>query len=791
MSHCRPWPRAEAWLAAAMLWGVLAGGATARPAAPAATAERLVLAVTLDGVAVGEPVLVRRQGASIWLRAADLRAIGVAAAGDGDVALATVTGLQATIDGATQTLVLRRPPRVQRVRIDDPGASVGEETTSRAGWGSAINYDLTATRIGRRTGAAGLVDAVVFGPHGFLQSGAVVSTNRLAGRRHLSRLDTAFTTGDPGSARRLTLGDLVAGATENSRPIRMGGIQIATDFDLRPDLVTFPVPAIDGSAAVPSTLDLIVNGTRRPAGDVRAGQFTVTDVPVQTGINTITLAVRDALGRETRQTVSTYVARSLLRPGLVAFSAEAGWVRTGYATGADRYRTPAASASLRVGTSDRLTAEAHVEIGDRVVLATAGGSLGFGRLGLLSASIGASGAASSAQRAGVEVAVGFERVGRPVSVAARYVGHSRGWYDLAADGGAVTRDHSLAMTLGLEIGRLGTLGLTAIDQGSGRIARLPGGGTFLGPVLPRSRLVTATYSVRVGARVNLVANGGSDLRARRSGYVSLGALLVIGRRTSGYAGVLARAQGTSAAAEWGQVAIEPGDVGYRVSAARGGIDRAAADLTYQGARGFYAAQVERTNGVDAVRVSARGGVIAGGDGVLLTDRLTGSFAVVDTHGQAGVPVYRDNRRIGVTDRRGKLVVANLPAYVATRIALDPLALDPAIVVDTVDHWVRPPVRAGVSVRFAMRRAADSALVTLVGSDGAVIPAGSRAMVDGLEVPVGLDGALFLETPAASGRVVVRLFGGGGCVAMLDVGNRSTTPGGRPPIICIREQTAAR
>lgn len=40
-------------------------------------------------------------------------------------------------------------------------------------------------------------------------------------------------------------------------------------------------------------------------------------------------------------------------------------------------------------------------------------------------------------------------------------------------------------------------------------------------------------------RISLVANGGLEPRNRRSGYLSLDALIVFGQRSSAYAGVLA------------------------------------------------------------------------------------------------------------------------------------------------------------------------------------------------------------------------------------------------------------
>lgn len=696
--------------------------------------------------------------------------------------------LEAAIDDAAQMLMLTRRTAVQRVQLVAPAPTASLPMT-RAHWGAAINYDLSLTRAGRRGGAAGLVDAVVHGPRGYFFAGAVVAAGDGARERTVTRLDSGFVANDPARGRRLTIGDVVAGASEQSRPVRLGGIQFATDFELRPDLVTFPIPAIAGSAAVPSAVDLIVNGSRRSAGTVRAGQFAVTDVPLQTGVNAVTVAVRDALGRETRQTVSTYVSRAMLRPGLTAFSLEAGLVRTGYATRADRYAGLAGSGTLRVGLDERLTGEVHGEVGKRTGVVTAGGAMGLGAVGMVVASAGVSVAATPVRRGGAQLAIGFERVGRPLALSVHYVRNSRGWTDLASDSGAPTRDHLLSLSLGLDLDRWGRLGATLIERGAGRLERRPVAGPPL--VLPSSSLASLTYSVRVASRLNLVANAGADWRTRRSGYLSLSALMVFGRRSSAHAGLLARTGGTSATVEYSQVALEPGDIGYRAAVARGGIDRVATDVSYQGRRGYYAAQVEQTNGAVAARLSARGALVIGGDSILATDRLFGSYAVIDTHGQAGVHVYRDNRPAGVTDRHGKRVIANLKPFEATKISLDPLQIGDAMVVDRTETWVKPAARSGVLVRFALRPTI-AARVGLVDDDGRAIPVGARASVNGGgEVPVGLDGELYADDLRPENDVAVRLRGGDTCVAQFAAPAAGAVLRRIGPIACRRDRRTAR
>jgi outer membrane usher protein len=741
--------RAEPLLAAVSLaCGTGAAGHAAEPSA------RLVLTVAVDGEVAPEPLLVRREGKALWVRAADLRTLGIAA-GPADTPerdLKAVKGISVTVDDATQTLSVTRTAKLQQVSAGAPADRRPVLTVSRSSWGAAMNYDVTASRTGRASAVAGLFDATVQTPSGFLFGSALASTGERGGVR---RLDVGFTAADPISARRLTIGDLITGATDQSRPIRLGGVQVATDFDLRPDLVTHPLPTITGSAAVPSALDLIVNGARRSAGALNAGRFAVSDVPIQTGVNTITVATRDALGREVQQTVSTYVSRALLRPGLVAYSAEAGLVRTAFGSAADRYRGLAASGSLRRGLTDQVTLEMHGELSGRVQLGSAGASLGLGRFGLLTGAVGI-GARGDAH----ELAVGYERIGRPISMSARHVRRGSGWYDLASDGGAAMRRSQTSLSLSLDLANFGNLGMTFIDQSSGRVAR-PLGRIAADVVLPPTSLAAANYSVRLTRQLNLVANMGVDLRRQRSSFLSIGVLMVLGRRSSGYAGALLQNGGSSGVTEVQRATLEAGDVGFRLGGAAGRVDRAIGGASYQGDAGFYSADVERINGVNAARVSARGALVLSGGTILAADRLQGSFAVVDTSGQPGVAIYRDNRKVGVTGKRGKLVLPNLRAYEPTRIALDPLLLDDSMLVDRTERWIKPALRAGVWVRFALRRA-RAAHVTLIDAHGVPIAAGSRATVNGLSLPVGMDGLVYVEAVRATNHVSVQLRDGGRC-----------------------------
>jgi outer membrane usher protein len=99
---------------------------------------------------------------------------------------------------------------------------------------------------------------------------------------------------------------------------------------MRPGFVTMPQLTLAGEAALPSTVEVLVNNARRVSQQVQPGPFELTNVPVITGAGELNRVVRDLLGRETIVQQSYYASPRLLAPGLADFSFEAGWLRTGY-----------------------------------------------------------------------------------------------------------------------------------------------------------------------------------------------------------------------------------------------------------------------------------------------------------------------------------------------------------------------------------------------------------------------------------------------------------------------------
>ena len=301
------------------------------------------------------------------------------------VMLDDIPGLQYVYDEPTQTIritVDNAKRRGQSFNLSGGGPKLQAQT----GWGALVNYDLLGTTEDvlyihdlLRPGASLNVDARAFSPYGtFEQSGIVNSGPGQAS--DAIRLDSTFEYSDQENLTTYRAGDIINGGLPWTRPLRIGGLQAQSDFALRPDLITTPLPTLGGIAAVPSTVDVYVNDIKMLSQDIAPGPFSFNNIPLITGAGNAQLVVTDSSGVVTKTTAPFYAAANLLAPGLSSWSVEAGLPRLSYGSSSDDYEeTPVGSATLRRGIFDWMTVEGHVEGGAGLANGGVGGVVKNGR----------------------------------------------------------------------------------------------------------------------------------------------------------------------------------------------------------------------------------------------------------------------------------------------------------------------------------------------------------------------------------------------------------------------------
>ena len=135
--------------------------------------------------------------------------------------------------------------------------------------------------------------------------------------------------------------------------MRMGGISYGRDFSLRPDLVT-AAAGILREAAVPTSVDLFINGYRSGSTQLQPGPFTLTNLPYINGAGDAVLITTDALGRQVSTTLPFYVTSELLKRG-ERWGGDAGKPAAQLRIDNFDYGPAAGSGSYRYGVTDWLT----------------------------------------------------------------------------------------------------------------------------------------------------------------------------------------------------------------------------------------------------------------------------------------------------------------------------------------------------------------------------------------------------------------------------------------------------
>ena len=646
---------------------------------------------------------------------------------------------------------------------------------AQAGYGTVLNYDLLSSTSSFRSlrslslaSSSVSLNARMFSPYGTAEQSAIVRAGPQQ-PTEVIRLNSSYRYSDPERMISYVAGDTINGGLAWSRPIRIGGLQAQRNFALRPDLVTAPLATLGGTAAVPSTVDVYVNNIKTFSQDVGTGPFSVNNVPLITGAGKTELVIRDSSGHETRTAMPFYATSSLLAPGLTSWSIEGGLPRLSYGSTADVYvGSPVGSATLRRGIYDGLTAEAHAEVGAGIVNGGVGGVFKTGTIGV--AAVALSGSVSGG-RGGLQTYASYETQLFGLSISASSQ-RAFGTYDDLAS--ATSRLQSLGTGGSLNFNglfgylpSLPTSNSLAYATGIYGNARTPialDRITFSTPLRfdPKasfstsfvhlldashhlSNIVTASYSRSMPYNASLFATVFHDFGTNKNTGVFAGLSMPIGDSASISTGVSRGQGGTTASIDAVKsLGTEPGSYGWRVRDAEGSTSYREAAASYRSNYGTVRAGASQLGSSSVGSLELRGSITTMSGGVFLSNWIDDSFAVVKT-GTPGVEVISENRHAGVTGSNGMLLIPTLRSYQRNKITIDPTNLPVDAEVTNTHDIVAPADRAGVLVRFDVRKEITAALVTFVRPDNGFVPAGAVGRIaGGDEFIVGYDGQAYIK-----------------------------------------------
>lgn len=654
-------------------------------------------------------------------------------------------GLTYVLDPARLSLHIEAMPNWFTANQVNSGVNEGLPTP-QVDPGGFINYDLNLSHSDSDLFSAGLLEAGAFGGWGVATS-TFIWRNGSANTEDngIVRLDTTWTKDMPKRRASLRVGDAIGVGGAWGRPVRFGGVQLATNFATQPGFITFPLPALQGETALPSTLELYVNGMRRMQSEVPTGPFSIPDLPTVTGQGEVQLVVRDLLGREQIITDSFYVSSRLLQPGLHEFSYELGAERESYGLRSNDYDRIFAVGTHRLGINEVFTGEARIEVLSGQYSAGLGGALLLGSFGIVHGSL--AGSHNSDRGEGGQITLGFEHSSRRVGFGFNVQMASDDFTQLGMREDELAPKRRSQAWISLPLQRAGSISLSYVDRDERDEARF--------------QSLSASYQVSLGAVGHL------SLFATRIDSEDDDTLigfnwtkLLGGSTTTSTSGNFSRDSDQLLLNIQRSLPVGRG-IGYRARVGMLDQERVDAGFSAQNDYGTVHFDASHADGNTGVRASASGGFAFLGGSPHFSREMRDSFAVVQVGSYEGVRVYADNQHVATTDADGRALLPRLRAYEENpvRIDISDLPLDAQI--NFVERRAVPFFRSGIVLDFEVTRS-HAAIFRLQREGGEAVPAGSIiSTAKGERFPVGYDGAAFV-TDIANGADLAARWNGTVC-----------------------------
>lgn len=699
----------------------------------------LYLHLIINQRPTGRVVKVHRQAHRFLMDRADLVGVQLPDWVVGEqIDVASLQGVQVQYDAARQQLTVHFPQDWLSAQYLDGTARRDGPVSALSSPGALINYNLYANKVRRGASRFSLWhDARVFGMGGTWRATGLVQQSRSqpyewASNDGYVRFDTAWRYTDQDKMLVYEAGDFITRPLSWTSAVRLGGIQVSRDFSVRPDLLTYPIPAFSGSAAVPSSLDVFVNGARVGRYDVDPGPFTLTDIPYISGAGEATLVTQDVQGRRIVTTLPFYVTNELLQAGLSSFSAGVGALRRSYGLRSFDYGELAGSASGRLGLYNWLTAGAHIEASKSVRVAGVSSTLGLWQLGTMELAYQRS---DSPRETGDAYSVAYQYRGQNINLGARYERRNAGFTTLADIGlpsVSLAARNSFQVSAGASLGEWGSVGLGYFDLDT--------------HASQRKRLWNVSYHRPLSRNTYLSVMTSREAGGGWAGLVQVSLALGDGQGTISASTERSETGADSQRVLYSRSAPLAGGWGWNVGSRhtdgkslyrQGDITRRGKAATVR--TGLYG------SGHDDVYFGELSGSVAVMDGRgFLTNEVDDTFVLVSTEGEPEVPVLYENQLVGVTDEQGYLLVPWGAAYYPGKYEIEPLELSVDIVTSQVERRVAVEAQSGYVLRFPLERT-QSLTLTLVDGKGDVLPVGTVVLLGGEHrVLVGWEGFVYLN-----------------------------------------------
>ncbi|BEN39589.1 fimbrial biogenesis outer membrane usher protein [Serratia nevei] len=551
------------------------------------------------------------------------------------------------------------------------------------------------------------------------------------------------------------LGDFVSNSLTWSNSARMGGLRIGRNFGVRPDLVTYPLMQYTGSAAVPSTVDLFINGYKSSSNSLNSGPFTLTNVPYINGAGEATVVTTDALGRQVSTSVPFYVSNILLRQGLSDFDISLGAIRKNYGIDNADYSNAAFSGIYRYGLNNSLTLSSHTEAIDGLTLAGLGSDIAVGRWGTFSNSYSQSYTNKSKDLgnnqsidtgSGNQYTLGYSYYSNLFSISAQHAQRSHQYQDLTSytSNGQLSKQSDQVTFSTAPFGQgNGTLGLgyfdiRAYDSTRTRLANLSYSRSLWGSSSLYLSLNKTVGEHGYSAQMQLIVPLDSNITATGS----------VQRDTNGdYSERLTVSRS----------APTDGGMGWNVAYAGGHSQYRQADATWKTQYATVQGGVYGGSGQYNRWADLSGSLIYMDSDLFATNKINDAFIIVSTDNYAKIPVKYENQLVGETNKNGHVLVPWVSSYYPAKVEINTLDLPVDVETPKVEQRIAVREGSGTLVTFPVKKV-QAASITLVDLRGTPLPVGTQVteLGSGQNTVVGYGGQAYFSNLQRQNEIRIQL-----------------------------------
>ncbi|WP_456401953.1 fimbria/pilus outer membrane usher protein [Persephonella sp.] len=567
------------------------------------------------------------------------------------------------------------------------------------------------------------------------------------------RTDTYLLIQDIDNAKKIKVGDIYTQNTQWNTSLRVGGISIATDFTMRPDLITYPLPEFSGESVLPSSIDIFSENAKVYSTDLKPGPFEIKDIPVLLPEGNLRVIIKDILGRERIVEIPYFTHKKLLKKGLKEYSFTTGFVRKDYLQKSFSYHNLVTTGFYKFGLYDRLSLEfgAFLEGYNK-------GNIGISpyfiipKLGFFNP-ITAVSYDSELNKTGYLYGINYDKSFKYLNFSFKYKKNSEDFVQPGTVLGLPVEEFSVFSSL--FIPKVGSLSFGYFDR------------KFIDK--DDTKNINITYSKQFFKILSLSATYNKFIvRDKENEQYRLSLNMPLGQNHQGSLSIQNNKKDQSYAFQITRN-VNPAGFGYGIRGTKAnGNANLLTNLYYNShyATGYLDLSYNSTSSDSSfgVRGGLKGSVIYMDREIFFRKYAGGGFALVRIDPPIeGVSILANNREMGTTDKDGIVFISTLSPYVPNEIRIDPTSLDLKTHIDKTIYTFVPLKKHGYLLKFKSKKV-NSVRLKIAFPDGSYPQLGLRFDVDdklnaGI---IGYNGKAFIENITAGKHIVTVDYGYGVC-----------------------------